>query len=156
MYIISMKKSAGILLYRFYKGDIQVFLVHPGGPFFKNKDLGSWTIPKGEIEENENLLVAATREFHEETGILLTGSFIELKPVKLKSGKLVYAWALEGDLDEKKVRCNTFTMEWPPKSGKFAEFPEIDKGEWFHTTKAFEKIIPAQLSLIEQLLELVK
>ncbi len=113
-----MKQSAGILLYRFLNDQLQVFLVHPGGPFWKNKDLGVWTIPKGEFTVEEAPLAAAIREFHEETGKLLTGNFLELSPIKQKSGKLVYAWAIEGDIKPADLRCNSFRREWPPKSGK--------------------------------------
>jgi len=125
-------------------------------PWLMNKDMCSWTIPKGEIDENEDPLQAAIREFKEETGVLLNGSFTELKPVKQKSGKIVYAWALKGDINEKNLVCNTFSMEWPPGSGRFSEFPEIDRGEWFPISTATEKIIPAQAPLITQLIELTK
>ena len=146
-----MKKSAGILLYRLGNTGIEIFLVHPGGPFFKNKDLGSWTIPKGEFEDDEEPLKAALREFNEETGHLPEGNFIELKPVKQKSGKIVYAWAIEGNIDEKDLKCNVFSLEWPPRSGKFNEFPEVDEGKWFNADTALKKIIPAQASFINEL-----
>lgn len=151
-----MKQSAGILLYRFLNNQLQVFLVHPGGPFWKNKDSGVWTIPKGEFTFEETPLTAAIREFHEETGKLLSGNFLELSPVKQKSGKLVYAWAIEGDIDPGDIQCNTFKMEWPPKSGKWQNFPEVDKGEWFTTEEVKEKIIAAQLPLIDELQEKLK
>src|SRR5271165_5004922 len=113
-----IKQSAGILLYR-KKGDqLQVFLVHPGGPFFKKKDLGVWSIPKGEFLDDEDPLAAAKREFHEETGQAIDGDFIKLKPVTLKSGKVVHAWAIEGDINHETILSNMFEMEWPPKSGK--------------------------------------
>ena len=146
-----VKRSAGILLFRYFNKILQVFLVHPGGPFFRNKDEGSWSIPKGEIQETESPLDAAVREFEEETGINLAGPFIELIPVKQKSGKLVYAWAMEGDLDPANLNCNNFKIEWPPKSGRFAEFPEIDKGEWFTINVATKKILQAQAALIAEL-----
>jgi predicted NUDIX family NTP pyrophosphohydrolase len=146
------KKSAGILAYR-KKDEHEVFLVHPGGPFFKKKDEGIWSIPKGEFEETEDPLTAAQREFLEETGFELTGIFIELKPIKQKAGKVVYAWAIETDLDEKAIQSNTFLMEWPPKSGKMQEFAEVDKAGWFTATEARLKINPAQRALIDELLE---
>ena len=146
------KKSAGILLYRL-KDALEVFLVHPGGPFFAKKDIGSWSIPKGEFTEPETPLQAALREFKEETGTEPASAGIELTPVKLKSGKLVYAWAIEGDIDPEMIQCNSFTIEWPPRSGTFREFPEIDKGEWFTYSQAKEKINPAQSDLIEELVK---
>ena len=144
------KKSAGILLYRTSSKSLEVFLVHPGGPFWKNKDEGSWSIPKGEFDEDEEPLHAAIREFKEETGIVLKGDLIELTPVKQKSGKLVYAFAKEHDLDPSQIKSNEFEMEWP-KSGKKKMFPEIDKAEWFDMKAAKEKIINGQLSLLNEL-----
>src|ERR1700730_9341246 len=123
------KQSAGILLFRLKNKDIEVLLAHPGGPFFKNKDDGAWTIPKGEIDNEEEPLLAAKREFKEETGTEINGKFIPLKPVKYKSGKIVYAWAVEGNIDPSVLKCNTFKLEWPPKSGKFIDAPEIDRAE---------------------------
>jgi predicted NUDIX family NTP pyrophosphohydrolase len=150
------KKSAGILLYRINNKVCEVLLVHPGGPFWKNKDEGSWTIPKGEADDdNEELLATAIREFEEETGTALTGNFIELTPVKQKSGKLVYAWAIEGNLNEKKISSNTFEMEWPPKSGKMQSFPEIDRAGWFIIKQAKEKINAAQIALLNELIDKV-
>jgi len=149
------KVSAGILLYRKANNHLEVLLVHPGGPFWKNKDDGSWTIPKGETNNGEELLSAAIREFHEETGMLLSGSFIELNPVKQKSGKLVHAWALEGDINENKIKSNNFELEWPIRSGKFQSFPEIDKAAWYDITKAKEKINPAQTAFLEELNDLL-
>lgn len=147
-----ISKSAGILLYRLVKGSVEVFLVHPGGPFFAKKDLGVWTIAKGEFTDDEEPLAAAVREFSEETGKVLEGSFMELTPVKQKSGKTVYAWAIEGDLDESQLTSNLFQMEWPPRSGTFKAFPEIDKGAWFSPETAKQKINPAQCALIDELL----
>jgi len=144
-----MKRSAGILAYRL-KEEIQFFLVHPGGPFFKNKDKGSWTIPKGEPKEGEELIVAARREFFEETGYQLAGDFIELLPVRQKGGKLVLAWAIEIDLNENDITSNTFEMQWPPKSGLLKTFPEIDMARWFSISEALEKINPAQVSFIDE------
>lgn len=145
------KKSAGILLYRAVNAETEVFLVHPGGPFFVKKDTSAWSIPKGEFLEEEDPLVAAKREFHEETGVVLTGKFTALTPIRQKGGKTVYAWAVEGNINEKEVRSNVFKMEWPPRSGKMAEFPEIDKAGWFTLPVAKEKILPAQVLLIDEL-----
>ena len=149
------KKSAGILLYRITKKNLEIFLVHPGGPFWKNKDEGAWSIPKGEFD-NEEPLDAAIREMNEETGIIVKGSFIELTPVKQKSGKLVYAWALEHDIDPSQVKSNEFEMEWPPKSGTKKSFPEIDRAEWFDLKTTKEKILGAQWPLVEELREKLK
>jgi predicted NUDIX family NTP pyrophosphohydrolase len=154
--LIMTKKSAGILLYRIKNSQLECFLLHPGGPFFKNKDLGSWTIPKGEIDEHEDPLAAAVREFEEETGTRLDGEFVPLKPIKQKSGKLVYAWAVQGDIDASTIKCNTFEMEWPPKSGKFKSFPEVDRGEWFSIPNASTKILAAQQPLLQELVQLLK
>lgn len=148
------RKSAGILLYRF-KESLEVFLVHPGGPFWINKDAGAWTIPKGEIEEEEDPLSTAKREFEEETGHKISGAFIGLKPIVQKAGKMVYAWAIEGDIDAQAIRCNTFKVEWPPKSGNWKTYPEVDKAEWFKTTEAKEKINPAQIEFITELIHLL-
>lgn len=149
------KQSAGILLYRPRVSEIEIFLVHPGGPFYKNKDLGSWTIPKGEFSDGEDALSAAQREFLEETGVDLTGDFHALQPIKQKGGKLVFCWAVKGTLDPQKIQSNSFSLEWPPRSGKFQHFPEIDKGEWFTEAEARQKILNAQLPLIDQLKNLL-
>ena len=146
------KQSAGILLYKSDK-TLQVFLVHPGGPFWKNKDAGAWSIPKGEFADDEKALDAAIREFEEETGTKLSGDFIELMPVKQKSGKIIYAWAVKGDIDASAIQCNTFEIEWPPHSGKLQSFAEIDKGEWFFTDEAKQKINPSQAALVDELIE---
>lgn len=146
------KQSAGILLYRNIDTAWEFFLVHPGGPFFKNKDAGYWTIPKGEYEDDEEPLQAALREFKEETGITLTGKFKELNPVKQKSGKIVKAWALEKNIDHTRIKSNLFTIEWPPGTGKQQDFPEIDKAAWFNKELAKEKMNAAQFQLIEELL----
>jgi len=152
--MIMGKKSAGILAYKYINNVVNVFLVHPGGPFWKAKDWGTWSIPKGEFNEDEKALDAAIREFNEETGIHISGEFIELTPVKLKSGKTVYAWALQSDIEISAVNCESFIkIEWPPKSGKFQSFPEIDKGEWFTIDKAKQKINPSQTELIDELIE---
>ena len=150
--LIMAKQSAGILLYRKNGAKLEVFLVHPGGPFFKNKDVGSWSIPKGEFLDDEDALAAAKREFEEETGQPVDGVFIPLDPVTLKSGKLIYAWAVEGDIDHETVVSNAFEIEWPPKSGKKQSFPEIDRAGWFSIEKAKEKINAGQLGLIENLM----
>jgi predicted NUDIX family NTP pyrophosphohydrolase len=150
------KQAAGILVYRIKNKLVEVFLVHPGGPIHQKKDLGSWQIPKGEFENDEQPFAAAKREFKEETGQEIEGAFIELMPVKYKSGKIVYAWAIEGDVDEAKLRSNFFSMEWPPKSGKQQEFPEVDRGEWFSLEQARQKILPALLPLLDELSDLLK
>jgi predicted NUDIX family NTP pyrophosphohydrolase len=150
------KQSAGILVYRIINKKPEVFLVHPGGPFWKNKDAAAWSIPKGEFDADESALDAAKREFEEETGILLKGKFIELRPVKQKSGKTVYAWAYEGDIDASTIRSNSFEIEWPPKSGKKTSFPEIDKAGWFDIKTGKEKINAYQVNLLEQLAHLLK
>lgn len=146
-----MKKSAGILVYRFYSGELEVFLVHPGGPFWKNKDDGAWSIPKGEYADDEDPLEAAKREFEEETGIVCDGKFIMLDPIKQKGGKIVSAWALEKDIDAKSIKSNLFSMEWPPKSGKMQEFPEVDRGAWYELNEAKQKINSSQADFIDQL-----
>jgi predicted NUDIX family NTP pyrophosphohydrolase len=145
------KKSAGILLYRIKKNQPEVLLVHPGGPFWAKKDLGSWSIPKGEYEEGEDPLDAARREVKEETGLQVKGPFIELAPVKQKGGKLVVAWAAEGDFDPATIKSNEFEMEWPPKSGKRKTFPEVDKAAWFTISEAVEKIVEGQIPLLKEL-----
>ncbi|TMI75792.1 MAG: NUDIX domain-containing protein [Bacteroidetes bacterium] len=145
------KKSAGILLYRIKKNQPEVLLVHPGGPFWAKKDLGSWSIPKGEYEEGEDPLDAARREVEEETGLQVKGPFIELAPVKQKGGKLVVAWAAEGDFDPATIKSNEFEMEWPPKSGKRKTFPEVDKAAWFTISEAVEKIVEGQIPLLKEL-----
>jgi len=129
-----------------------VFLVHPGGPLWKNKDLESWSIPKGEFVYPEEPLYAALREFEEETGQqIIVKDFIELKAVRLKSGKIVYAWACQQDVDADAIKSNTFSLEWPPKSGRFRDYPEIDKAGWFEVQEALQKINPAQQSFIQEL-----
>jgi predicted NUDIX family NTP pyrophosphohydrolase len=145
------KQSAGILLYRKIDNQLEVFLVHPGGPFFKNKDDGTWSIPKGEFLDDEDALTAAKREFLEETGQSVNGEFIKLKPVKLKSGKTVHAWSVEGNIDHEVIVSNLFEMEWPPKSGKMASFAEVDRAAWFEPAVAKVKVNPAQIALIDQL-----
>ena len=150
------KKSAGILLYRIMNEKMEVMLVHPGGPFWAKKDAGVWSVPKGEFNEEESTLEAARRECKEETGTEISGEFLELSPVKLKSGKIIYAFALEHDLDTSSIQSNTFEMEWPPKSGKKKKFPEVDKGEWFDTVTAREKLNQGQAAFIDELIEKLK
>jgi predicted NUDIX family NTP pyrophosphohydrolase len=135
------KTSAGILVYRFRGGTLEVFLVHPGGPFWRKRDAGAWSTPKGEFAEAEEPLEAAKREFREETGFAIEGSFIALTPLKQPSGKLVYAWAVEGDCDARFIQSNTFRLEWPPRSGKYEEFPELDRVAWLPIPEAMDKIL---------------
>ena len=146
-----MRKSAGILLYRSRQEQAEYFLVHPGGPFWKNKDIGAWSVPKGEFEDGEDPLKAAQREFEEETGIAIKGTFTALTPVKQKSGKMIYTWACEGDIDHSIIRSNTFPIEWPPRSGKYIDIPEVDKGGWFTYEEAREKLIPGQVPILDEL-----
>ena len=146
-----MKKSAGILFYRFVNHQLQFFLVHPGGPFWVKKDEGAWSIPKGEIGENESPILAAIREVEEETGIKAAGNFIELTAVKQKNGKIVQAWAQEKNIDAEQIKSNFFELEWPPRSGVKKSFLEIDRGGWFNQVEAEGKIIPAQIPLIREL-----
>ncbi len=147
------KESAGILLYRFApSGWPEVLLAHMGGPYWAKKDNGSWTIPKGEVGEGEDRLNAARREFEEETGTALRGPFRALLPIKQKGGKVVHAWAVEGELDPTQLRSNLFELEWPPRSGKFRQYPEIDRAAWFSMDEARKKILPGQVELLDQLL----
>lgn len=152
LYLPVMKKSAGILLYRVRENFPEVLLVHPGGPFWKHKDQGAWSIPKGEFTDDEDPLEAALRELREETGIpVKKGGCMPLAPVKQKSGKLVLAWAMLGDLDVSRISSNTFELEWPPRSGKKQMVPEIDEARWFSFPEAREKINPAQAALLDEL-----
>ncbi|MDB5145078.1 MAG: hypothetical protein JWQ66_3791 [Mucilaginibacter sp.] len=144
-------QSAGILLYRFINDQLQVFLVHPGGPFFRNKEDGSWSIPKGEFLDDEDALDAAKREFLEEIGQPINGKFIPLDPITQKGGKKVYAWAVEGDINHEIITSNLFELEWPPRSGKKQTFPEIDRAGWFNIDDAKMKINAAQFGLIKEL-----
>ncbi len=146
-----MKTSAGILLFRRRQEGVEVLLVHPGGPFWAKKDDGAWSIPKGELSAGEDPLEAARREFNEETGCEVAGEFVALQPVKQPSGKSIVAWAVEGDLDVRAVRSNTFVMEWPPGSGKESHFPEIDKAAWLSMDLARKKILRGQLPLLDQI-----
>jgi predicted NUDIX family NTP pyrophosphohydrolase len=146
--------TAGILLYRFEAGMLQVLLVHPGGPFWAKKDEGAWSIPKGELNEGEDKLEGAKREFHEETGSAVDGKFISLKPVK-SHNKMIHAFAIEHDFDPSKVKSNFFEMEWPPKSGKMKEFPEVDRAEWFDLPDAMIKINKYQVPILQELSRIV-
>ena len=144
------KQSAGILLYHMHEEELKVFLVHPGGPFWKNKDDGAWSIPKGEFDESENAFQCAKREFMEETGIPLKAeNYMELNPVKMKTGKTIYAWAAEGHVIPEEISSNTFELKW--KNGQTQLFPEVDKANWFTIEEAKRKIVPAQVDLLDQL-----
>lgn len=147
------KKSAGLLPFRKVSGRLEVLLVHPGGPFWAKKDEGAWSIPKGEFGDNEDPLRAAEREFEEETGFAPGGEMIPLDPLRQPGGKLVYAWAMERDLDPDAVRSNAFSLEWPPKSGRSQEFPEVDRAAWFPIEAAGRKIVKGQAPFLVQLQE---
>lgn len=159
------KKSAGLLLYRENSpGRVEVLLVHPGGPFWRNKDEGAWTIPKGEFDDSEDPLAAAKRELQEETGAEpppsnpdepRDGQYVPLKPIKQANGKTVYAWAVRGDFDPAELKSNLFQIEWPPKSGRTQQFPEVDRAQWFTPEVAIQKIISGQAALIDELLTVV-
>jgi predicted NUDIX family NTP pyrophosphohydrolase len=152
--VAAAKRSAGILLYRTSGGRPEVLLVHPGGPFWARRDAGAWSIPKGEYDDGDDPLAAALREFEEETGSALqAGELRDLGEVKQRAGKVVRAWAAEGDIDSDAVRSNTFTMEWPPRSGRTAEFPEIDRAGWFGVDEAREKLNPAQAEFLDRLID---
>ena len=146
------KKSAGILFFRFNNELPEVLLVHPGGPFWAKKDLGAWSVPKGELLEDEEPLAAAIREVKEELGFEAAGEFIALAPAKQKSGKIVYTWALMQDLDAEHISSNTFEMEWPPNSRKTIIIPEVDKAGWFSIEEARKKIIPGQVPILDSLI----
>jgi predicted NUDIX family NTP pyrophosphohydrolase len=150
------KQSAGILLYRTINNTLEVFLVHPGGPYFKNKDDGCWSIPKGEFLSNEEALTAAKREFEEETGQHIDGKFIELGTIQQKNGKVVHAWAVEGDINHETIFSNTCEIEWPPRTGKKLTIPEIDRAAWFNPSIAKQKINPAQAELVDRLVAILK
>jgi predicted NUDIX family NTP pyrophosphohydrolase len=151
-----MKKSAGLLMYRRGAGGaLQVLLAHPGGPFWHGKDEGAWTIPKGEYDDSEQALAAAQREFGEETGFGVTPPFIALGEVVQKSGKRISAWAFAGECDPAGLRCNSFELEWPPRSGRRQNYPEIDRVEWFDLDAAKRKINPAQRALLDRLQQAV-
>jgi len=147
------KRSAGILVWRRRSGTAELFLAHPGGPFWKNKDDGAWSIPKGEIDPDEEPLKAAQREFREEIGQTIDGTFTPLTPVTIASGKTIEAWAIEHDVDVAAIASNSFEIEWPPRSGKRQAFPEVDRAGWFDGPTALQKITPGQVPLLVQLLE---
>lgn len=149
------KESAGILMYRKRDRIVEVLLVHPGGPFWRNKDLQAWTIPKGEIEPGEDPLVAAQREFAEELGLTATGPFLPLGQVRQKAGKVVHAWAFCGDFDSSQFRSNTTSIEWPPRSGQRMEIPEIDRAEFFSLEEATRRINPSQVEFLKRMGEAV-
>ncbi len=153
---MAKKLSAGILLYRTRGDQVEVFLVHPGGPYWARKEDGAWSIPKGEYTEGDDPLTTARREFREETGSEVIGSFRPVSPVKQPSGKVVSVWVVEGDLDPATVKSNTFSLEWPPHSGTMQEFPEVDRGAWFDIATARTKLQPGQRGFLDQLLELLK
>jgi predicted NUDIX family NTP pyrophosphohydrolase len=146
------RKSAGLLLFRQRAGELDVLLVHPGGPFWAKKDEGAWSIPKGEIQEGEDPLAAAKREVAEELGVAADGDFMPLAPVRQPGGKIVQAWALEADLDPSDITSNTFQMEWPPRSGRQQTFPEVDRAAWFTISEARSKISRGQLPLLDALI----
>lgn len=153
---MSTKQSAGILLFRYAEDGVEVLIVHPGGPFWARKDLGAWSVPKGEYNDGEAGLACAMRELEEELGSLPTISedgLIDLGEVRQKSGKRVHVWAVESDFDPETLNSNTFTMQWPPHSGRQREFPEVDRAEWFEPREAKRKLIPAQAAFVDRLLE---
>jgi predicted NUDIX family NTP pyrophosphohydrolase len=147
--------SAGLLLHRRRNGRLEVFLAHPGGPFWARKDAGVWVIPKGEVNDGEDLLDAALREFREETGFDIPGPFQPLRPIRQQGGKVVHVWTAEADVDPGAVSSNTFTLEWPPHSGRMRSFPEIDRAEWMTIDDARTKILASQRPLIDALVELL-
>ena len=155
------KKSAGFLIYRFRNKRLEIFLVHPGGPFWAKKDEGAWSLPKGEYEAGEEPLSVARREFEEETGfavedVVNQNAFHELDDLKQAGGKIIKAWAAEGDCDAAAVRSNMFTMQWPPRSGKQAQFPEVDRAGWFQIKQASRKILKGQAGFLDQLCALLE
>jgi predicted NUDIX family NTP pyrophosphohydrolase len=149
------RESAGILLYRLSAGAPEVLLVHPGGPFWAKKDLGAWSIPKGELAPGEDPLARAKAEFEEETGAPINGDFTALQPCRQAGGKRIQAWAVEGAFDPACLRSNTFTLEWPPRSGRRQEFPEVDRAEWFDLATARTKINSGQLPLLDELVAIL-
>jgi len=152
----SVRRSAGLLLYRRRAAEVELLLVHPGGPFWRKKDLGAWSIPKGEYAQGEEPLAAAKREFAEETGMRPSGHFLPLGELVQRGGKIVTAFALEGDFDPTELRCNSFELEWPPRSGKRQSFPEVDRAQWFTPDEAQLKILPSQSKFIDRLLAAIR
>jgi len=151
---MAKKITAGLLMFR-RCGGLEVLLIHPGGPFWAKKDIGAWSLPKGEIEKNEEPLAAARREFAEETGFAAEGEFIPLKSIRQSGGKVVHAWAVEGNCDPGRLQSNLFSMEWPPKSGTLRQFPEADRAAWFAIPEARKRILAAQKDFLEQLTAIV-
>jgi len=149
------KQSAGLLLFRKVSADIEILLVHPGGPYWATKDEGAWSIPKGEFDQNEDPLDAAKREFMEETGFAPSGEFIPLEAVRQTNSKTIHAWAIEGDFDPATLQSNTFSLEWPPKSGRQEQFPEVDHAAWFSMGAAKRKILKGQTPFLKQLQEML-
>jgi predicted NUDIX family NTP pyrophosphohydrolase len=145
--------SAGLLLYRIRNGRLELFLAHPGGPFWAGKDDGVWSLPKGLIEAGEDPLAAARREFAEETGHVVDGDFVPLGELKQKGNKIVHAWAVEGEIDAADIKSNTFAAQWPPNSGQWQRFPEVDRAGWFTVAEARNKILPGQAAFIDRLLD---
>ena len=150
------RQSAGLLVYRRAKNGLQVFLVHPGGPFWAKKDRGAWSIPKGEFDESEEGLAEARREFREEVGQDIAGVFIALTPRRQPSRKTIHAWAVEGEVDAEALVSNEFELEWPPRSGRMQRFPEVDAGAWFAFDEAKGRIQPGQLPILEELAQLLE
>jgi len=150
------KKSAGLLQFRQSPAGVEVLLVHPGGPFWAKKDDGAWSIPKGEFADGEDPLAAAKREFEEELGSAVAGEFVQLEAIKQSGGKLVFAWAMRSEFDISTFRSNTFSLEWPPKSGRVKEFPEVDRAAWFTLENARSKILKSQAALLDQLMRKIE
>ncbi len=150
------RHSAGVLLYRYRDGMLEVLLAHPGGPLWEGRDVGAWTIPKGLFDDDETPLAAARREFEEETGFAVDGDFIALGELRLPSGKVVHIWALEGDLDADAIESNLFTMEWPRGSGRMQDFPEVDRGAWFDLEMARVKIFRNLAPFLDRLLDAIE
>lgn len=150
------KLSAGLLMYRFREGRLEVLVVHPGGPYWAGKDEGVWSIPKGEYNEGDDVFEAAIREFLEETGIKATGSFRPLSMLKQPSGKKITAWAFEGDCDPSSIKSNMFTIEWPPHSGRQEDFPEVDRAAWFDVDEGMKKLTKGQIGFIEELCRILE
>jgi len=153
---MAKKCTTGVLLYRVRGGELEVFLVHPGGPYWANKDAGAWSIPKGEVEDGEDLQDAARREFQEETGSPFNGELSALVPVRQRGGKTVHAWTGRGDLDAGTISSNSFTLEWPPRSGRMQDFPEVDRAGWFTIVEAELKMLSSQRPLLGQLKSLLE
>jgi predicted NUDIX family NTP pyrophosphohydrolase len=149
------KRSAGLLLYRRNECGLEVFLVHPGGPYWSKKDLGAWSVPKGEYTDAEDPLAAARREFLEETGFAVDGVYVALGSIRQTGGKIVSVWALEGDCDPSKLTSNLCQLQWPPRSGKTIEFPEVDRGAWFPLHEAHDRILASQAPMLLRLVEAV-